>query len=247
MERTSLFQLSRKQHFQCLLEPRSAIHRNQQCEQCPAVGKRVWQTNALVSPTKPLNRDEPIRESRADVEMGNEEDEEPFEAEIPRVRMNPQNPTTREKQEHGDSGHVVYRSWCAACVESRGVGGQQRIEPLEEEEGERTTPIVAFDYCFLTQGNADTFPLLICRDSKYDQTVATCCERKSPTAYSISFLVGVIKDLGFRRIILKCDNEPSTKALQDALIHACGPCGSDSTRTDHLRVITWPTVVLKWL
>ena len=42
-----------------------------------------------------------------------------------------------------------------------------------------------------------------------------------PTAYSISFLVGFIKDLGFRRIILKCDNEPSTKALQDPMIHAC--------------------------
>ena len=41
------------------------------------------------------------------------------------------------------------------------------------------------------------------------------------TAYSISCLVGVIKDLGFRRIILKCDNEPNTKALQDAVIQAC--------------------------
>ena len=29
------------------------------------------------------------------------------------------------------------------------------------------------------------------------------------------------KILVFRRIILKCDNEPSTKALQDAVIHAC--------------------------
>ena len=44
---------------------------------------------------------------------------------------------------------------------------------------------------------------------------------KVPQAYSISFLVGFIKDLGFPRIILKCDNEPSTKALQDAVIHAC--------------------------
>ena len=135
--------------------------------------------------------------------MGNEEDEEPFEAEIPRVRMNPQNPTTREKQEHGDSGHAFYKSWCAACVEGRGVGGQHRIELLEEEEGERTTPIVAFDYGFLTKENADTFPILMCRDSRYGQTGATCCERKGPTAYSTSFLVGFIKDLGFRRIILK--------------------------------------------
>ena len=35
---------------------------------------------------------------------------------------------------------------------------------LEEEERERTTTIVAFDYGFLTQENADTFPILICRD-----------------------------------------------------------------------------------
>ena len=104
--------------------------------------KREWQSSALASPTKTLNRDvapigddiEPVGESRADVEMGNEEDEGPLEAEIPRVRMNPKNPTSREKQEHEDSGHAVCRSWCAACVEGRGVGGQHRIEILEEEE-----------------------------------------------------------------------------------------------------------------
>ena len=153
--------------------------------------------------------------------MGNDEDEEPLEAEIPRVRMYPKNPTNREKQKHEDSGHAVYRSWCAACVEDRGVGGQHRIELSEEEERERTTPIVAYDYSFDIQENADTFPILICRDSRYGQTGATCCERKGPTAYSFSFLVGFIKDLGFRRIILTCDDEPSTKALQDAVIHAC--------------------------
>ena len=49
----------------------------------------------------------------------------------------------------------------------------------------------------MTQENADTFPILICRDSKYGPTDATCCARKSPTAYSISFVVGFIKDLGF--------------------------------------------------
>ena len=35
--------LSRKQHFQFLLEPRSEIHRDQECEQC-RVGKRVNRT-----------------------------------------------------------------------------------------------------------------------------------------------------------------------------------------------------------
>ena len=110
------------------------------CEKQSAVRKRVWQSSALASPTKTLNREvapigddiEPLWESRADVEMGNEEDEEPWEAEIPRVRMNLKNPTSR---------HAVHRSWCAACVEGRGVGGQHRIELFEEEERARTTPI----------------------------------------------------------------------------------------------------------
>ena len=70
------------------------------------VGKRLWQSSALVSPTKTLIRDvapigddiEPIGESRADVEMENDEDEEPLEAEIPRVRMNPKNPTSTKNK-----------------------------------------------------------------------------------------------------------------------------------------------------
>ena len=228
-----------KTTFSTSPEPRSEIDKDQQCERCgsllheewSAVGKRRWQSAPLVSPTTTLNRDvaligddiEQVGESRADVEMGKEEeDEELCEAAIPRVKMNQKNPTSREKQEHEDSGHVFYRSWCAACVEGRGVGRKHRVELLEdEEEREMTTPIVAFDYGFLTQENADTFPILTCRDSRYGQTGATCCERKVRTAYSKSFLVDFIKELGFRRIILKCDNKPSTKALQDTVIHAC--------------------------
>ena len=174
---------------------------------------------------------EPVGESRADVEMVNDEDEEPLEAEIPTVRINPKNPTRREKQEHEASGHVFYRSWCDAWVDGRCVGGQHRIELLEEEERENNNSDCSFRFRFLDTGKRRHVPILICRDSRYRQTGATCCERKSPTAYSISFLVGFIKDLGFRRIILKCDNEPSTKALQDAVIHAMCGSGSDSART----------------
>ena len=52
--------------------------------------------------------------------------------------MNPKNPTRRQKQEHDDSAHAVYRSRCAAAVEGRGVRGQYRIELLvKETDGER--------------------------------------------------------------------------------------------------------------
>ena len=86
---------------------------------------------------------EPIEAPREDVEMGHDEDEEPLEAEVPRARKNPKNPTSREKQEHEDSGYAVYKNMCAACVQDGGVGGQHRLELFEEEEREITTPIVA--------------------------------------------------------------------------------------------------------
>ena len=142
--------------------------------------------------------------------------------------MNPKNPTSREEQEHEDSGHAVHRSLCAACVEGRGVGGQHRIELLEEEEKERTTPIVAFDHGFLTQENADTFPILICRDSWCGQTGAKCRTERS---HSILLFISCWfhQRSCFRKN--QCDNEPSTKAFQDAVIHACVESGSDSART----------------
>ena len=73
----------------------------------------------------------------------------------------------------------------------------------------------------MTQQNADTLHILICRDSRYNQTGATSGQRLGPTAYSIAFPVSFIKDLGFRRIILKCDNEPCTTSLQDKVVQAC--------------------------
>ena len=82
---------------------------------------------------------EPVEVRREGVEIGNDEEEEHLEAEIPRARMNPKNPTSREKQEHEDSRHAVCKSWCAACVEGSGVGGQNRLELLEE--GDEKEPL----------------------------------------------------------------------------------------------------------
>ena len=124
-----------------------------------------------------------------------------------------------------------YRNWCAACVEGRGVGGQHRIELLEEEKRERTTPIVAYEYRFMTQEHAHTLPVLI------GQTGATCCERKGPTAYSISFLVAFIKDPGFRRVSHSemCYMNRARNHFKDAVIQACA--GEDVFfHRDHMKV-----------
>ena len=89
-----------------------------------------------------------------------------------------------------------------------------QVEPLEEEKRERTTPMELFDCGFLTQENADTFPILIYRDHVCGQTGATCCERKDPTSYLIPFLDDW-------RILLKDESEPSMKVFQEAMIPSC--------------------------
>ena len=35
--------------------------------------------------------------------------------------------------------------------------------------------------------------------------------------FSVAFMVGMIRDLGFRRLSLKCDNEPATLSLRAAV------------------------------
>ena len=100
------------------------------CDELSAVGKRAWQRSALASPHEhfesrcgTIGSDiELVVLPREDVRMGIDEYEEALEAEIPRVRMKPENPTNREKQEHEDSGHAVCRGWCAACVGGKRSG-----------------------------------------------------------------------------------------------------------------------------
>ena len=88
--------------------------------------------------------------------------------------MNPKNPTRREKQEHEDIQDMLFTGVGVLLVSKAGCWWKL----LEEEERERTAPIVAFDHGFLTQENADTLPNLICRDSRNGQTGVTCSERK---------------------------------------------------------------------
>ena len=94
--------IHRRQHLQFLSGQRCDVNRNQYYEQFSGGGKRVWQSSALGSPTTILDTDltlagddiEPSEVPLEDVEMRNDEDEEPLEAEVPRARKSPKNRTS---------------------------------------------------------------------------------------------------------------------------------------------------------
>ena len=85
----------------------------------------------------------------------------------------------------------------------------------EKNEKERL-PLLRSTTLFMTQENADTFPILICRDNRYGPTDATCCARKSHSILHFICCRFHQRSWVFARKILKCDDEPSTKSLQDA-------------------------------
>ena len=68
------------------------------------------------------------------------------EAQVPLARRAvPKEPTAPERQEHEDSGHVMYRSWCKACRSARSSGSQHRSRDVDPDEEAQQDPVVAFD------------------------------------------------------------------------------------------------------
>ena len=70
---------------------------------------------------------------------------------ISTVEKKQKNLIRRAEHEGENCRHTVYRNGCAVRVKGRCVEKHIRVEPLKEEERERTKlPLVLFDYVFST-------------------------------------------------------------------------------------------------
>ena len=113
---------------------------------------------------------EPIEAPREDVERGNDEDEESLAAEVARARRNPKNPTSREEtRTRRFRTSCLPKLVCCLCRRPRCWWTTSNLY-FWMTRRERTTLVVAFDYGSRSQEHADTFPILICRDSTYGQS-----------------------------------------------------------------------------
>ena len=83
-----------------------------------------------------------------------------------KAKVTPQTVTLREKEEHNRQGHVIFRSWCPTCVESRGFVQHPSLEHQEDELAQ-----VGMDYFFVgSKGDPDgTLTCLNVYNSKYKQ------------------------------------------------------------------------------
>ena len=70
-----------------------------------------------------------------------------------RRRNSPSDPTSREVVDHVLTGHAIFRSRCAACVQGRGRAERHQGEGHKELEDGSKVPVVSWDYCFLGARN----------------------------------------------------------------------------------------------
>ena len=131
------------------------------------------------------------------------------EAMVPRVPNLPPEPSARQIAEHELTGHAVYRSWCRHCNASKGRAHAHS----SREEGE--LPEIGIDYGFFGRDKEDVLPILCvkCRNSSTGCVGATVVDRKGASDFASSFLTAFIKSLGFKRILVRSDNERSLLSL----------------------------------
>ena len=121
----------------------------------------------------------------------------------------PPEPSARQIAEHEFTGHAVYRSWCRHCVASKGRAHAHS----SREEGE--LPEIGIDYGFFRRDKEDVLPILCvkCRNRSTGCVGATVVDRKGASDYASSFLTALINSPGFKRILVRSDNERSLLSL----------------------------------
>ena len=155
-----------------------------------------------------------------DVEQGDAEDLE-LEAEEFKCLPCPVLPTKAEVDAHNVT-HLPFRSWCSACVRGRGKSvGHRRIGA--DVKADEQLPTISIDYGFFGQQEGDspsTLPVFIVVDRRskgiwIHPVPAKGVEHPWPT----KALMNNLDLMGYKRLIMKSDQEPSITALVSAIKH----------------------------
>ena len=121
---------------------------------------------------------------------------------VPRVPRLPPEPSARQIAEHELTGHGVYRSWGHHCVASRGRA------PLTLHERKESC-----------QTLASTMASLVVTEKMCCRSCLSNAETVQPDAWQQQLLTGkarqttFITSLGFKRILVRSDNERSLLSL----------------------------------
>ena len=149
-------------------------------------------------------------EHPADEEL--QEQSQDSDRKLAKGRQDPGEPTAEERRIH-DITHLPYRSWCAECVAGRGVGfAHTSHEALAED----ALPIVGIDYHYMgAEGEEGTIPMVCLKDSHTKVVFDHVVTKKGVDKYMVKRVLTDLIFLGYRRLIMKSDQEPALVALTE--------------------------------
>eukprot|EP00971_Amphidinium_carterae_P348107 6490324-Amphidinium_carterae.1 len=162
-----------------------------------------------------VRMDPPLGTQELEGEEGLEEDEESGEKVISKAATIPARPTEQMVKDH-EVSHIPYRSWCSACVQGRARRLPHKSH--EETHSEETAAVVSIDYTFLgdeSVESAHSHPVLVVKD-RLSKAVWSHPLRSKDDPHGVASLVKDLRNLGYRRLTLKCDREPAMTALAKA-------------------------------
>ena len=128
-----------------------------------------------------------------------------------RVCVSPNTPSKREREEH-EVTHLPFRSWCPHCVRGR---GQASPHVHGKEKEENRLPTIALDYGFLGEEDRKSITTIAIRDSKSGALHGFQVPQKGVSDERVSKkIAGWVDGLGYKRVVIKSDQEPSIIALR---------------------------------
>ena len=129
-------------------------------------------------------------------------------------------PSQRELEEHRVH-HIQFRNWCAHCVSGRGQSDHHRKQLRVHEQ---EVLVISIDYAFLGDQDEekDVMPSSVMKDRKSGAIKAHMIEEKGVNAFAIKRVGQDLGLLGYKKTVLKSDNEPAIIALKNAIKNEVG-------------------------
>ena len=149
----------------------------------------------------------------------------------------PRQPTPQERARH-ELTHTPPEQWCEECVM-----GQSAEDPHDSSSKgpPRSIPMIVFDFAYNAATGEDGHEappdtelgislVAVDRDSGY--VYGNALATKDADSYSCKELNAFIRQMGYSSVELRCDNEPSVKAIQQGILDIRSKAGDKTVITN---------------
>ena len=138
-------------------------------------------------------------------------------------------PGKKEVEEH-ERTHLPFRNWCKHCVFGKAKSNPHR----RTTEIEQDKPVISIDYMYLHEKKEkgqnrdqippeDGMPIVVMHDSHSKGVFAFVAPRKGECEYATRRASHDIdKIMGYKKFIIKGDQEPALRTLIDSVAALCG-------------------------